>query len=174
MKLRCDLHINGGDRTVVLMPGISEKADHLAMKLAAYMLFWDREPIVSPSAKHSALLDQEFIPDMMAVDITGALDLWIECGATTMNKLDKVARRFAHARIVVLTPTAREAKQLREDVVAKIERAPRIEILAWDGAQFKEFAKTLAEKNEVYGEAGGHMINAVVNEHPLVCEFKAF
>ena len=174
MKIRCDLHVNGGSRKLVLMPGPNERADHLALKLAAYLLFWDKEPVVVPSAKHPALLGQEFVPDLMSLDITGAVDLWVECGATTMNKLDKVARRFTHARIVVLTPSAREAERLRSDVAAKLERAPRIEILAWKDGQFTEFARTLAEKTEVYGEAGGHMINAVVNERPVVSEFKPF
>ena len=174
MKLRCDLNVNGDSRTLVLMQGINERHDHLAMKLAAYLLFWDRDPVVAPSAGHPALLGQEFIPDLMAVDITGTLDLWVECGATTMNKLDKVAKRFSRARIVVLTPTARQAQQLRADVEDKIGRAARIEILAWKDAQFLEFAKTLVEKNEVYGEAGGHMINAVINEQPLVSEFSPY
>lgn len=174
MRLRCDLNVNGGTRTLVLMPGINERADHLALKLAAYLLFWDKEPIVAPSAGHPALLGQEFVPDVMCVDITGAVDLWVECGVTTINKLDKVARRFSQARIVVLTPDARQAKQLREDVDAKMERAPRIEILAWKDRQFVEFARTLVEKTEVYGEAGGHMINAVINEQPVVSEFAPF
>lgn len=173
MNLRCDLHVNGAARKLVLISGINERADHLALKLAAYLLFWDKQPVVAPSSSHPALLDQEFVPDLMALDMTGALELWIECGATTMNKLDKVARRFSQARIVVLTPTERQARQLREDLNAKIERAPRIEIMAWKDQQFNEFARALLEKTEVYGEAGGRMINAVINEQPLVCEFAA-
>lgn len=174
MKLRCDLHVNGGARKLVLIPGLNEPVDHLALKLAAYLLFWDREPVVAPSAKHPALLGQEFIPDLMALDLTGALDLWIECGVTTMNKLDKTARRFSQARLVVLTPHPRQARRLREEVEGKIERAARVEILSFEDGQFAEFARALIEKTEVYGEAGGHLINAVINERPVVSELKAY
>lgn len=172
MKIRCDLHVNGGARKLLLVPGPNESGEHLALKLAAYLLFWDRSPIVAASAKHPALADQEFLPDLMALNDAGEIDLWVDCGSTTMNKLTKLTRRLPWARLVVIKTNEREAARLRKDMAAKLDRPERIEVLAWPGTQFKDWVGALREKTEVYGEGGGLMLNAVVNEHPFVAEFK--
>ena len=38
MKFRCDLHLNGGSRKLILMPGPNETVEHLALKLAAKVM----------------------------------------------------------------------------------------------------------------------------------------
>jgi hypothetical protein len=174
VKLRCDLHVNGGFRKLLLMPGPNEPDAHLALKLAACILYWDFEPIVGVSAKHPALLDQEFIPDLLGIDEAGQAKLWVECGPTAMNKLTKVTRRFPWSRIVVMKETEREAERLRQDLRAQVDKQAKIEIVAWPGALFKEWMGSIQEKTEVYGEGGGLTINVVVNERPLVAELKTF
>ena len=80
MNLRCALHVNGGERKLHLALGPNEKEEHLALKLAACLLFWDLEPIVDASPKHPALLGQEYLPDVLAVDAAGEAVLWVDCG----------------------------------------------------------------------------------------------
>ena len=174
MKLRCDLHINGGARKLILVAGPNENADHLALKLAAYILFWKDEPIVGASAKHPALLGQEFVPDLMALDDGGQVRLWVECGQTTINKLAKAARRFPRARIVVMKALEREAARLRGELEAEHGRPGRVEILAWPGGAFKEWLGALQEKTEAYGEGGGLSLNLVINEQPVSADLKVY
>ena len=174
MKIRCDLHINGGNRKLVLVQGPNEKISRLGLKLACYMLYWDEEPIVEASSDHPALYDTDFRPGLMALDITGAVSLWVECGSTTMNKLSKLTRKFPQARIVVMKETEREAMRLRKDMKNKVEREDKVKILAWPGTQFADWMSCLQEKTEIFGEGGGLMLNFVVNEHPIVAEFKTF
>lgn len=174
MKLRCDLHVNGGSRKLILIPGPNEPDAHLALKLAACILFWDFEPIAGVSAKHPALLGQEFIPDLLALDQAGQAKLWVECGPTAMNKLGKLTRRFPWSRIVVMKETEREAQRLRQDLLDQVDKQAKIEIVAWPGTLFKEWMQSVQEKTEVYGEGGGLTLNVVINERPLVAELKAF
>lgn len=174
MKIRCDLHLNGAARKLLLVPGPNETGEHLALKLAAYLLFWDYRPIVEASSRHPALAGQEFKPDLMALDESGQVRLWVECGHVTLHKLQKLVRRLPYARIVVIKASEREALRLREDLKERLGRQERIEVLGWPGAQFKDWLGSLREKTEIYGEGGGLMINAVVNERPLVAELKKF
>ena len=51
MKLRCDLNVNGGERKLLIVQGPNEPESHLALKLAACLLFWDSEPLVDASVK---------------------------------------------------------------------------------------------------------------------------
>ena len=174
MKLRCDLHVNDGIRKLVLVPGPQETDEHLGLKLAAFLLFWDSSPIVDASAKHPALLDQEFKPDLMAVDETGEAKLWVECGKVTQHQLAKICRRFSRARIVVLKETEAEAKRFRADSDREFgERAP-VEIWAWPQREFRDWMNALGEKTEIFGEARGRMLNVVVNERPMVAELVSY
>lgn len=174
MKLRCDLHINDGIRKLVLVPGPHDTDQHLALKLAAYLLFWDLTPIVDASAKHPALLGQEFRPDVMALDETGEARLWVECGKVTQHKLAKVARRFSRARLVVIKETEAEARRFRADSDREFGEHAPVEIWAWPHGQFREWMNSLAEKTEVFGETKGHMLNIVVNEKPFVAELVSY
>lgn len=174
MKLRCDLHVNGGSRKLLIVPGASETGEHLALKLAGYLLFWDLEPQVELNAKHPALSDFEFMPDVLALEADGGIRLWVECGRVTMHKALKLTRRLPHARIVVLKETEAEAERLRRDLNEGLERSGRIEILAWPAGGFREWLGALGEKTEVYGEAGGLSLNVVVNNHPYHADLRKF
>lgn len=173
MKIRCDLHVNGGSRKLLLVPGPNEPPSHLALKLAAYLLFWDQEPIVDASTKTPALAQYEFLPDVVCLDDAGDIKLWVECGTATMHKLSKLIRRLpvGRGRIVVLKETARDAQRLRREVDEQLEKAHRVEILFWPGTSFQDWLRAIGEKTEVYGEASERMINAVVNEQPVLAEF---
>lgn len=174
MKIRCDLHVNGSSRKLILVPGPNEKPEHLALKLCAYLLFWDEQPLVEASSRHPALQGQEFVPDLMALDDDGSIRLWLECGQVTLHKLEKLTRRLPVSRIVVMKGSEPEALRLRQDLRERLDRQKKIEILAWPGHEFKAWLAALLEKTEVYGEGGGLLLNVVVNEHPLAAEFKRF
>lgn len=145
------------------------------MKLAAYLLFWDAEPVVDPSPNHPALLGQEFVPDLLAANEAGEASLWVECGKSTVNKLSKVTRRFRRARLVALLPGERDALRLRGVLQDELEdKAGLVEILAWPEGTFREWFSALADRVEVYGEAGGLNLNLTVNEHPMAVDLKKF
>lgn len=174
MKIRADLGINGGERSTLLVGGPNELDAHVAHKLAAYILFWDYEPLLDASVKTPALADYEFLPDLLALDEGGEGRLWVECGTTTLHKLTKITRRMPRARIVILKETERDAARLRKDLQAQFDRPERVEILAWPGESFKDWLRIVDARTEAFGEASGNMINAVVNDTPVLVEFKPY
>lgn len=174
MKLRCDLHVNGHNRKLILVLGPNEKLEHLGLKLSAFVLFWDYSPIVGASPKHPALLNQEFIPDLLGTNEAGEARLWVECGQVTLHKLAKLPRRFPSARLVVIKASEREAIRLRKDMTEQLDRQERIEVLSWPDGVFSEWMSALEEKIEVYGEGGGVTLNLVINERPFAVDLKSF
>ena len=174
VKLRCDLHLNGDSRKLLLVAAASETGEHLALKLAAYLLFWDMQAQAEISPAHPALADYDFMPDVLALDEGGSIKLWVECGKITQHKADKLLKRLPYSRLVVLAENEAAGKRIRRDLEDKFEKAARIEVLAWPGTTFKEWLGALREKTEVYGEAGGRSFNLVVNEHPLAVELTRF
>jgi uncharacterized protein YaeQ len=117
---------------------------------------------------------QEFRPDLVALNDAGEIKLWIECGNVTVNKMDKLIRRYREARIVVLKETVHEAQNLRK-MLAKndIAHSERIEVLAFPGDSFKEWFRAIEETVEIVGEAGEKSFNLVVNAVPLSFDFQA-
>lgn len=174
MKLRCDLHLNGDSRKLLLVAAPSETGEHLALKLAAYLLFWDLDAQAEISPDNPALADYDFLPDVLALDDSGAIALWGECGKITPHKADKLLKRLPRARLVVLADNEMTAKRIRRELDDRFEKAARFEVLAWPGTSFKDWVAALREKTEVYGEAGGLSFNLVVNEHPIAIELARF
>jgi uncharacterized protein YaeQ len=166
VKLRCELAVNGGERKLLICQGVNEADDHPALKLAAYLMYWDSEPLLDASPKLPALAAFDFLPDLIALDDAGDIKLWVECGSTTMNKLQKLTRRvpLGRGRIVVLKTNERDARRLREELDAAHDKAERIEIFAWPGGSFKDWLSAVGERTEVFGEASEGSLNAVVNE----------
>jgi len=174
VKLRCDLNINGGSRKLLLIPGASETGEHVALRLAACLLFWDLEARAEISPDEPALADFEFLPDVLALDESGAARVWVQCGKLTPHKAEKLTRRLPYARLVVLLEDEAAAWRQRRELTAKHPKGERFEILAWPGKTFAEWTAALRERTEVYGEAGGGALNLVVNDHPLAVDFKSF
>src|SRR5690242_6952847 len=103
MKLRASVHLNNQSSSIQIYAGIQETWDHLALKLAASLFFFDSNPTIEMGATHPALQGQDYYPDLLVVDWTNQPTLWVECGKTTLHKLEKVSKRFRQARVIVLT-----------------------------------------------------------------------
>ena len=174
MKIRCELTFGGESRRPFFVSGPSEPDDHLAHRIAAFILFWNDNAMVDATTKTPALANFEFLPDLLAVNDAGEATVWIECGTVTMNKLTKVTRRMPQARIVIMKENERAAADLRRELDDSFDRPERVEILAWPGTSYKEWAKTVGDSIEAYGEADGRSINGVVNGEMVVVEFKTY
>lgn len=169
MAYRCDLHLNGGHRRLIIARGREETFENLALRLAGYLLFWSLEPQVEISPKHPAMTSVEFKPDFLALNAGGELVLWGECGNVSLNKLDKLTRRFPAARIVALKASPAEGRQLRTNLEEAADRHQRIEILAFRPDDFALWRDAVAETTEVFGESDEHSLNLVINDVALSC-----
>lgn len=173
MKLRCELHLNHQLSRVILAPKPEEKLEHLALKLAGLAMFHSLNPTVDPSASHPNFGNIDVRPDVAAFDEGGGIVLWLECGPTSLNKLDKAARRLPGARVVVVMASQREATQLRDRLDDEIKHAGRIEIWYFPEETFDSWVRSLDEKTELFGEAHEKSLNLVVNENAFAVDLVA-
>ena len=141
-----------------------ETAEHVALRLAAAVLFFDREPALEVGPSHQAVVDIGFYPDLLVTNDAGGPEIWIECGTVAVNKLTKVARRLRTARLVVLKESPEEGARFREVIKKEITKGEKIEVWAWPKEDFIKWTSALKESTHVYGEASGRSLNLVLNE----------
>lgn len=168
MTVRASLHLNNQSANLVLYPGLNETDDHLRLKLAAFILYFDSQPSVEMGATHVALCGQEFWPDLLAADFSGAVTLWVECGRTTRHKLSKVRKRFRDARLVVITPTLLEGRQQAKE--ARDEGLADVEVWSFPSRTFEEWRLLTKEKNDIIGESTSTSMNLVINDSMFVLD----
>ena len=167
MTLRCELNINGGSRRILLVAKEEETTEHVALRLAAAILFFDREPALEVGPSHPAVIDIGFYPDLLVANDMGGLDIWIECGTVAVNKLTKVARRLRTARLVALRESPEDGLRFREVIKKEISKGEKIEIWAWPKEEFIKWTAALKESTYVFGEASGQSLNLVLNDVPF-------
>ena len=66
MQLRCTLQLGEESKKLVLVSQENETAEHIALKLAAFVLFFGLNPQAEISTKHPAVAGQEFRPDIIS------------------------------------------------------------------------------------------------------------
>lgn len=167
MTLRCELDINGVSRRILLVAKEEETTEHVALRLAAAILFFDREPALEAGPSHPAVRDIGFYPDLLVTNDAGEVDVWIECGNVAVNKLTKVARRLRTARLVALRESPEDGRRFREVIRKEISKGEKIEVWAWPKEDFIKWTAALKESTHVIGEASGKSLNLVLNEVPF-------
>ena len=171
MKIRSTLHLGEKTRALQLHPILSETDDHLLLKLAACVFFYEREPLViSSPQQHPALAGQDFAPDLITVDDTNRVTFWVECAKTTLHKLDKVTKRFREARLLMLMAHPLEARQMAESLEG--EGNTRIEIWSFQQGEFGRWKSLVREQNDIIGEANETSMNLVINDAMFMTELQ--
>lgn len=163
-RIRADMRVNDGARKLIFTCINNETPIHLALKLGAYLSFWDEDLTMEVGEKVPALAGQEFRPDLLGVDIAGQVSLWVECGTTAMHKVGKVVRRWPDARVAMFKENEAKGRFLREELERGLANPERVEIYCWPGRSFQDWMSLLSEKTEIDGEAKGVGFNLVVNE----------
>jgi len=170
LKIRAYMQVNDQVRKLMLSAIENETAEHLGLKLAAFLLFWKEELVVDPSLKSTALSGQTFRPDLLGTNIEGSVGMWVECGNTSDHKLGKALRRWPDARIVILKENQRQALAQRDMLKAKVPKSDRIAVYYFPDGEFKNWMNCLSENAEVIGEANDAGLNLVVNENLFVVD----
>jgi hypothetical protein len=173
MTVRGELNINGGCRRILLVAKEEETAEHVALRLAAAVLFFDMEPALEAGPTHPAVVDTGFYPDLLALDDGGGIKVWIECGNVATNKLTKVARRLRGGRLVVMRESPEDGHRMRALIKKEIPKGDKIEILAWPKDDFARWTCALRESSHIFGEASGRSLNLVLNEQPFAVQLIA-
>lgn len=169
MKIRSSIFLNDESFNLNLFATLQETPDHLKLKLAAVLFFARHHPTIETGATNPALASQEYYPDLMATDEGGRVTLWIECGKTTLHKLEKVSKRFRDARVLVLTAQPHQGEQQAQMVK---EEGLRVEVWTFQPGEYDRWSQIVQERNDIIGEATETSLNLVLNEHAYMTDLK--
>ncbi|HRY28607.1 MAG TPA: YaeQ family protein [Elusimicrobiota bacterium] len=174
MKMRCDIHINNAFRKLLLVQEREETLEHMALRLSAFILFWDFDPKMAVPMDRPPLAGQEFRPDIIGLTPGGEIALWGECGNVTLHKLNKLTRRYPSSKIVVLKSSEQAGQKLREDLRKdRTVREKQIEIWCWPAAAFASWMRAMDETVHAVGEVSGRSLNLTINEVPLAVDLRS-
>ena len=174
MKIKAELNVNGVSRhSPLLVLKQEETPEHLALRFAALLAFFDENPVLDVHAKDPMITNVSFLPDLLVSDPVDGILIWIECGTLSTNKLVKVARHTKHSRFVILKENPEEAVKTRETLKKHIRDHERIEILSFPEGIFPEWVEEVTRRASpyVFGEASDEGINIVLNEKPFDIQF---
>jgi hypothetical protein len=126
---------------VIFSSFAGESTWHVALKLLAYLIYRRRHPQVERS------VGQRYKPDLVVVR-DGRVRLWIDCGETSLRKLDRVLVANPAARVVIVKDTRRLDAYIALAAV-EVRAQERIIYLAFEDGLVDSIADALRQRNHV-------------------------
>jgi len=121
------------------------------LKLFGYLLFYSPRLQVEPRLHDDNI---PFQPDLLAVDYELRPTLWVECGDTGVERLDRLAVKVPEAQIWVLRRSAAEAEELLRRMTKASLRRQRYRLVGLDAAMFEEVSGLMRSRNEIVWVSG--------------------
>lgn len=138
-KFSIDVTCNGTRRKLVLARSAGESVRHVSLKLLAYLLYFDDEPVIE------IRVGQHYKPDLVCRD-GHDVTLWVECGEVGVKKLDRVSTKNHRARVVVVKPTRGTAEQYKLAAEKRLKRPERVTYLAFDDGFLRSFVEAFSTR----------------------------
>lgn len=166
MRIGFDLSISDFDRELyttlktVLEKREGESPVHILMKMLGAALFFHERMEIEPNDA-----DQQYRPDVLVRDLTGAPTLWVECGQVKTSKLDKLTTRYADTRFIVIKRLAREVDALYERALKEVRRPYKIEYRAFELDFADKVARHIMGKNTLDVLRSERDIQCIINDH---------
>jgi len=138
------------ERLIVLKKR-GESAEHVAMKVLAYLLLYQDGLAIEASA------DQHYKPDVVLLDDQGQPRIWADCGTTSVKKLDKISAKNRLTLITIIKTHVTELKSYKKAAASSLRRPEQVR---WWSFQ-DHFVTDLAQRLR-----GRHTIEASVSPEP--------
>ena len=85
-----------GTKKIVFNQNYNEPDFHVYAKALVYALFHKQYPTIRVEAN----VDERFNPDLSASSFDGTMIFWAECGNVSMDKLEKLFKKYRQAHFV--------------------------------------------------------------------------
>jgi len=140
MRAKYTFNIKGQNK-VIMRKGMNETIEHVVLKLLSYLLF-NRRPGIEVSVR------QHYKPDLL-LEEESVIKVWIECGAVSPKKLDKISTRNNQAEIFVVKETREEAVEFCSFTEKKVRHPERMTFMGFEAGFVKEIANQLERVNRI-------------------------
>lgn len=139
-KYSLDITCNGIARKLIVGRGSGESEEHIALKLLAYLLYFERDPKIELD------VDQTYKPDLVCQE-DGTVTLWVDCGDIRPHKLDRVLTTNRQAEVVVVKPNLRTARTYKHLAEKKLRRPARTKYLSFENDFVERFVALLESRS---------------------------
>lgn len=130
-------------RKMIVVKAEMESREHIAMKLLAYLLFYDPRLIIEKS------VEMHYKPDLVIMGDNGLPELWIDCGQIAVKKVESLAIKLKSSRFIVVKETKREMESFKKVIEHKVDHFASVEYLGFDPGFIAGVAAAFDRKNEV-------------------------
>jgi len=136
---------NSGKRITVLRKTPSESSDHIILKLAAYLLFFEDNLLIETKAS------QHYKPDLIKFDKeqTWKVIKWIDCGTIDLKKLFKISKHNRHAEICIFKSSKDSAQILKNKFSKKIKHFSNINYFVFNKENLDAVKLLLENRNKI-------------------------
>jgi len=138
-----NIQANGIPPKLIVIKAMDESEGHIIMKLLSYVMFY-RERI-----KIEERAGQHFKPDLFVDGENHQPVLWVECGKTALNKLDKVATKNHKCDIYIVKNNTRELLAYYKLAQKKVRRVERVKFVCFDSGFVDSLASELQRTNYI-------------------------
>ncbi len=128
---------------IVLVKDMIELRTHVALKLLAYLLYYD------PRLKIEVSAEMHFKPDLLIQGDHQVPELWIDCGKIALRKVESLAGKLKRTRLVFVKEARHELEMFKKLVVKKIDAPERLEFLAFEPGFVSSLANALERTNHL-------------------------
>ncbi len=141
MKTKLTFKFN--DKKIILTKGDKESIDHITLKILAYIMF-------SQFDKNMAIekrVDEKYKPDLLGWDNKSKVQIWIECGKTSLDKIEKILRSNSHRNIYILKKNKKKILALQKELKKRFVRSKRIKLIAFENNFVNLISNNLTRQN---------------------------
>lgn len=167
------------DGKIVLESRAGESDRHIALKILAYLLFRGDGDTGGLPLRIEQGVGQRHKPDLVATDPeTDRVRLWIDCGQIETKRLGRIAQSNPGARIIVLKPTANEARLYAQAAARFLPERRRGAVVEYAGFEDEAFVPgfrdALRGSNTIVLRHDDGVVRVTLNATPLAARFVRF
>lgn len=156
-KYTFDLLIRKCPEKIIMTKGDCETHAHVAMKLMAYLFFYQ------PELKMEVDIGLHYKPDLVVMNAeAGRPDLWIDCGYVALKKAVDLLERMKQTHLIFIKENPHELKTFRQLLSKKTDAWQRADYVTFEGGFIQEIASRLERRNEITFYPSGEDVFAVI------------
>lgn len=154
LSLNVDLTLNhqpkglyGVQRRILLRKGARESSRHVMMKLMSMLMFYHDDLVIEGTAH------QHYKPDLVRLNAQMEPVQWIDCGHTSIKKLNRISQRNHETTIDIVKATSGELTMYKREADRQLRYPERVDYWSFE----RQFIRRLGERVQ-----GRHTIVATV------------
>jgi uncharacterized protein YaeQ len=136
----------------------NEAGDSIALKLLAYLMFIKRRPRIDDDP------GWQVVPDLIARDESGSINLWVDCGSVSVRKADIIATKGRDSiEFFVFRKTQRDLDVFFKQIADKMKNAKALRGVCFDDGFVDGIGQSLDRTNNLHAYVSEDMLTLTID-----------